>query len=60
MNFTLSRGNTLMQCFVATHNTNPDVLKIRYDPAADFTPVGMLAQTSNVLVVSETHLQIEQ
>ncbi len=44
-------GYTLMQCFVATHSTNPAVLKIRYDPIADFAPVGMMAQTSNVLVV---------
>lgn len=45
-------GYTLMQCFVATHSTNPAVLKLRYDPIADFTPVGMMARTSNVLVVS--------
>ena len=46
-------GYTLMQCFVATHSTNPAVLKLKYDPIADFTPVGMMAQTSNVLVVSD-------
>jgi tripartite-type tricarboxylate transporter receptor subunit TctC len=46
-------GYTLMQCFVATHSTNPAVLKIKYDPIADFAPVGMMAQTSNVLVVNE-------
>ena len=46
-------GYTLMQCFVATHSTNPAVLKIRYDPIADFAPVGMMAQTSNVLVVGD-------
>ena len=46
-------GYTLMQCFVATHSTNPAVLKIKYDPIADFTPVGMMARTSNVLVVGD-------
>jgi tripartite-type tricarboxylate transporter receptor subunit TctC len=46
-------GYTLMQCFVATHSTNPAVLKIRYDPIADFSAIGMMAQTSNVLVVGE-------
>jgi tripartite-type tricarboxylate transporter receptor subunit TctC len=46
-------GYTLMQCFVATHSTNPAVLRIKYDPIADFAPVGMMAQTSNVLVVGE-------
>lgn len=28
-------GYTLMQCFVATHSTNPAVLKLKYDPIAD-------------------------
>jgi tripartite-type tricarboxylate transporter receptor subunit TctC len=46
-------GYTLMQCFVATHSTNPAVLKLKYDPIADFSAVGMMAQTSNVLVVGE-------
>lgn len=46
-------GYTLMQCFVATHSTNPAVLKLKYDPIADFTPVGMMARTSNVLVVGD-------
>lgn len=46
-------GYTLMQCFVATHSTNPAVLKLKYDPVVDFVPVGMMAQTSNVLVVGE-------
>lgn len=46
-------GHTLMECFVATHSTNPAVLKIKYDPIGDFAPVGMMAQTSNVLVVGE-------
>jgi tripartite-type tricarboxylate transporter receptor subunit TctC len=46
-------GYTLMQCFVATHSTNPAVLKLKYDPIADFSPVGMMAQTSNVLVVGD-------
>ena len=46
-------GYTLMQCFVATHSTNPAVLKLKYDPVADFAPIGMMAQTSNVLVVGE-------
>ena len=46
-------GYTLMQCFVATHSTNPAVFKLKYDPIADFTPVGMMARTSNVLVVGD-------
>ena len=46
-------GYALMQCFVTTHSTNPPMLKLKYDPIADFAPVGMMAQTSNVLVVGE-------
>ena len=46
-------GHTLLECYVATHSTNPAVLKIRYDPISDFTPVGMIARTSNVLVVGD-------
>ena len=46
-------GYTLLQCYVATHSTNPAVLKIRYDPIADYAPVGMMGQTSNVLVVGD-------
>lgn len=45
-------GYTLVQCYVATHSTNPAVLKLSYDPIADFAPVGMMGKTSNVLVVS--------
>jgi tripartite-type tricarboxylate transporter receptor subunit TctC len=45
-------GYSLLQCFVATHSTNPAVMKLSYDPIADFSPVGMMGQTSNVLVVS--------
>ncbi len=47
-------GYTLMECFVATHSTNPAVLPIQYNPITDFSPVGMMAQTSNVLVVPAT------
>lgn len=46
-------GYTLMECYVATHGTNPAVSKLGYDPVKDFTPVGMIAATSNVLVVGE-------
>jgi tripartite-type tricarboxylate transporter receptor subunit TctC len=46
-------GYMLMQCFVATHSTNPAVLRLKYDPIADFAPIGMMAQTSNVLVVGD-------
>ena len=48
-------GYTLMQGYVATHGTSPATRsKLPYDPIADFTPVGMIGATPNVLVVNAT------
>jgi tripartite-type tricarboxylate transporter receptor subunit TctC len=44
-------GYTLMQSYVATHATSPATRKLTYDPIKDFTPVGMIGGTPNVLVV---------
>ena len=44
-------GYTLMQGYVATLGTSPATRKVPYDPIADFTPVGMIGGTPNVLVV---------
>jgi tripartite-type tricarboxylate transporter receptor subunit TctC len=44
-------GYTLMQGYVATHATSPATRKLNYDPIKDFTPVGMIGGTPNVLVV---------
>ena len=45
-------GYTLMQGYVATHGTSPATRsKLPYDPIKDFTPVGMIGSTPNVLVV---------
>jgi tripartite-type tricarboxylate transporter receptor subunit TctC len=45
-------GYTLMQGYVATHGTSPATRsKLPYDPIKDFTPVGMIGGTPNVLVV---------
>ncbi|MEH3085934.1 MAG: tripartite tricarboxylate transporter substrate binding protein [Xylophilus ampelinus] len=44
-------GYTLMQGYVATHGTSPATRKLPYDPVKDFTPVGMIGATPNVLVV---------
>ena len=46
-------GYTLLQCYIATHGTNPAVSKLPYDAVKDFAPVGMVAVTPNVLVVNE-------
>ena len=45
-------GYTLMQSYVATHGTTPATRKVGYDPTRDFTPVGMIGATPNVLVVN--------
>ena len=45
-------GYTLMQGYVATHATSPATRKLPYDPVKDFTPVGMIGGTPNVLVVN--------
>jgi tripartite-type tricarboxylate transporter receptor subunit TctC len=44
-------GYTLMQSYVATHGTSPATRKLPYDAIADFTPIGMIGGTPNVLVV---------
>jgi tripartite-type tricarboxylate transporter receptor subunit TctC len=46
-------GYTLLQGNVATHGTSPATRsKLPYDPVADFTPIGMIGATPNVLVVN--------
>jgi tripartite-type tricarboxylate transporter receptor subunit TctC len=50
-------GYTLIQSYVATHGTSPATRKLPYDPLADFTPIGMIGGTPNVLVVPSS-LQI--
>ena len=46
-------GYTLMQAYVATHGTSPATRsKLPYDAVKDFTAVGMIGSTPNVLVVN--------
>jgi len=45
-------GYTLLQGYVATHGTSPATRKLPYDPIKDFTMVGMIGGTPNVLVVN--------
>jgi tripartite-type tricarboxylate transporter receptor subunit TctC len=47
-------GYTLLQGYVATHGTSPATRKVPYDPIKDFTPIGMIGGTPNVLVVNST------
>ena len=45
-------GYTLMQGYVGTHGTSPATRKLPYDPVKDFTLIGMIGGTPNVLVVN--------
>jgi len=47
-------GYTLMQGYVATHGTTPATRKVNYDAVRDFTPIGMIGATPNVLAVHAT------
>jgi tripartite-type tricarboxylate transporter receptor subunit TctC len=47
-------GYTLLQAYVATHGTNPATRKVPYDAVKDFTPIGMIGATPNVLAISAT------
>lgn len=46
-------GYTLMQGYVATHGTTPATRKVAYDAIKDFTPIGMIGATPNVLAVND-------
>lgn len=45
-------GYTLMIAYVGTHGTNPAVRKLPYDAIKDFTPIGMIDATPNVLIIN--------
>jgi tripartite-type tricarboxylate transporter receptor subunit TctC len=45
-------GYTLMQGYVATHGTTPATRRVPYDAVKDFTPIGMIGATPNVLVIN--------
>jgi 2-methylaconitate cis-trans-isomerase PrpF/tripartite-type tricarboxylate transporter receptor subunit TctC len=45
-------GHTLMFGYIATHAMNPALQTLRYDPVADFEPVGLVGYSPTVLVAS--------
>jgi tripartite-type tricarboxylate transporter receptor subunit TctC len=45
-------GYTLLQGYVATHGTSPATRKLPYDAVKDFTAIGLIGATPNVLVVN--------
>ena len=42
-----------MQAYVATHGTTPATRNVSYDAVKDFTPVGMIGATPNVLAIND-------
>jgi tripartite-type tricarboxylate transporter receptor subunit TctC len=45
-------GYTLMQGYVATHGTTPATRHVNYDAVKQFTPIGMIGATPNVLAIN--------
>ena len=43
-------GHTLMFGYIATHSMNPALQKLRYDPVADFEPVGLVGYSPTLMV----------
>lgn len=45
-------GHTLMFGYIATHAMNPALQKLRYDPVADFEPIGLVGTSPTLMVAS--------
>jgi tripartite-type tricarboxylate transporter receptor subunit TctC len=45
-------GYIIMFGYIATHGINPALQKLKYDPVADFEPIGMVAASPTVLVAN--------
>lgn len=45
-------GHTLLFGYIATHGINPAFQRLRYDPVADFAPIGLVGYSPTVLVVN--------
>ena len=47
-------GYTLMFGYIATHGMNPALQKLRYDPVADFEPIGLVGTSPTLMVANAT------
>jgi len=45
-------GHTLMFGYIATHGMNPALQKLRYDPVADFEPIGLVGHSPTLMVAT--------
>jgi tripartite-type tricarboxylate transporter receptor subunit TctC len=43
-------GHTILWGYIATHAINPALQRLKYDPIADFEPIGMVANSPTLLV----------
>ena len=50
-------GHTLLFGYIATHAMNPALQKLRYDPVADFAPIGLVGY-SPTLMVANAHVNV--
>ncbi len=51
-------GHTILFGYIATHGMNPALQKLKYDPIADFEPIGLVA-SSPTLMVATTSLSVK-
>ena len=47
-------GHTILFGYIATHGINPALQKLKYDPVTDFEPIGMVAESPTLLVVTNS------
>jgi len=47
-------GHTLMLGYIATHGMNPALQKLKYDPVADFEPIGLVGYSPTLMVANAT------
>lgn len=47
-------GHTLIFGYIATHAMNPALQKLRYDPVADFAPIGLVGYSPTLMVSNST------
>ncbi|MEI7738341.1 MAG: tripartite tricarboxylate transporter substrate binding protein [Betaproteobacteria bacterium] len=45
-------GYTIMFGYIATHGINPALQKLKYDPVTDFEPIGLVANSPTLMVVT--------
>ena len=47
-------GHTILFGYIATHGINPALQKLKYDPVADFEPIGLVAESPTLMVVTNS------